>query len=64
MIMGIRVKNHQETSKNIKFYQGVIRILSKAVLGWLSFLTINFNPEHRAIHDYLSSSIVLNNQKD
>jgi uncharacterized RDD family membrane protein YckC len=64
MIMDIRVKNHQNTSKNIKFYQGVIRILSKAVLGWLSFLTINFNPEHRAIHDYLSSSIVLNNQKD
>lgn len=62
-VMRIKIKSLQDTSKNINLFQGLIRIFSKILLGWLSFLTINFNPEHRAIHDYLSSSIVLNDQK-
>ncbi|MEN7548597.1 RDD family protein [Rapidithrix thailandica] len=62
-IMRIKIKAIQDTSKNINLFQGVIRILSKIILGWLSFLTINLNPEHHAIHDYLSASIVLNDPK-
>lgn len=62
-VMRIKVKTLQDTSKNINLFQGLVRTFGKILLGWLSFLTINFNPEHRAIHDYLSSSIVLNDQK-
>ena len=62
-MMKIKIKTIHNTSKNINLFQGLVRIFSKIILGWLSFLTINFNAEHRAIHDYLSSSIVLNDQK-
>jgi len=62
-VMRIKIKALQDPSKNINLLQGLVRIFGKIILGWLSFLTINFNPEHRAIHNYLSSSIVLNDQK-
>jgi hypothetical protein len=31
----------------------------KGFLGWLSFITINFNDEHRAIHDFASDSVMI-----
>ncbi len=55
----IKVKNIDNHEQNISIVQGLIRTVFKLSLGWLSFLTINFNAEHRAIHDFASSSIVL-----
>ncbi len=59
-IMKIKVVNIKDRN-SINMLQGFLRIITKFLLGWLSFFMINFNHEHRAIHDYISSSIVIKN---
>ena len=58
-IKGIRVRSHKDPARRINLFQALIRQLLKACLGWLSFLTINLNPEKRAIHDFGSGSIMI-----
>lgn len=60
-IMRIKVMNLKHKDRKLNLLQGFIRIFTKYFLGWMSFITINFNPGHRAIHDYFSSSIVIKN---
>ncbi len=55
----IRVRDHVNPTKRINIIQAFFRYLFKAVLGWFSFLTISFNPEKRAIHDFVSGSIMV-----
>lgn len=59
-VMNIKVVNI-ETGAKLNMLQGFLRISTKFALGWLSFLTINYNPKHRAIHDYISSGMVVKN---
>jgi uncharacterized RDD family membrane protein YckC len=58
-MMGIKVVSLKNKNRKLNIFQGIIRIITKTMLGWISFFTINFNPGHRAIHDYFSSSIVV-----
>lgn len=58
-IVGIRVTRRSEPQKNISLIQAYIRVVVKFLLGWVSFLSIIFNREKRALHDLASSSIVL-----
>jgi uncharacterized RDD family membrane protein YckC len=58
-IMGIRVRDMKNPRERINILQAYIRLLVKWILGWLSFVTINFNREHRAIHDLAGSSVVI-----
>jgi uncharacterized RDD family membrane protein YckC len=58
-LMGIRVRNINNPKERINIVQAYVRIIVKWLLGWLSFLTINFNREHRAIHDIAGSSVVI-----
>jgi len=58
-IMGIRVRNAMDPQERINIFQAYIRVVVKVLLGWLSFITINFNPQHRAIHDIAGSSVVV-----
>lgn len=58
-IMKIRVRRLQDPSTEISLLNAYMRWLTKALLGWLSFITINLNPEHRAIHDYSSGSVMI-----
>ena len=58
-MMGIKVISLKNKNQKLNIFQGIIRISAKTILGWISFFTINFNPGHRAIHDYFSSSIVV-----
>jgi uncharacterized RDD family membrane protein YckC len=58
-MMGIKVISLKNKNQKLNIFQGIIRISAKTMLGWISFFTINFNPGHRAIHDYFSSSIVV-----
>jgi uncharacterized RDD family membrane protein YckC len=58
-IMGIRVRSIDNPDERINLVQAYIRLVVKVAFGWLSFLTINFNPQHRAIHDTLGSSVVI-----
>ena len=57
--IGIRVRDARKPNKRINILQAYIRILVKYLLGWISFVTINFNPKHRAIHDLAGSSVVI-----
>ena len=58
-IIGIRVREARNPEKPINIFQAYIRVLVKWLLGWLSFVTINFNSQHRAIHDMAGSSVVV-----
>jgi uncharacterized RDD family membrane protein YckC len=58
-VMKIRVRDYDNPSQPIKLGNAYIRLLVKNLLGWISFITIHFNPEHRAIHDLACSSVVI-----
>jgi len=49
-LMKIRVRKHSNTGK---------KIIVKLFLGWVSFITVSFTEEKRAIHDFASGTIVL-----
>ncbi len=58
-VMGLRVKSYSDSSKNIMLPLSIIRSIVKWLLGWISFLSMIANEEKRAMHDLLSSSIIL-----
>ena len=59
---GIRVRNFSDPRKKINFLQAFFRYVLKSWLGWLSFLTIHFNNERRAIHDFVAGSVMIRKQ--
>lgn len=59
----IKVVQFNAPDRKLTLMSGILRNVMKLALGWVSFLTINFNPEHRAVHDYASSSLVVNDRK-
>jgi uncharacterized RDD family membrane protein YckC len=64
-IIGVRIRNIRDTERRISLIQSYLRFFTKLLLGWLSFITISFNPDKRAIHDLVGSSIaVLNEDED
>jgi uncharacterized RDD family membrane protein YckC len=62
-VMDIRVRDFKDPSKKLGLMQAYGRVVAKSLLGWLSFLTINFNPQHRAIHDFVGGSVMVNSAK-
>jgi uncharacterized RDD family membrane protein YckC len=58
-IMGIRVRQMTDPSKRIDFFQALFRYPIKLLLGSISFLTISSNPKRRAIHDFMSGSVMI-----
>ena len=58
-LMKIRVRKHSNTNKKINLIQAYVRFIVKFFLGWISFITISFTEEKRAIHDFASGTIVL-----
>jgi len=58
-IMGIRVRKVNNPSQRITLFQSYTRFIIKGLLGWISFVTIHFNPEHRAIHDFVGASVMI-----
>lgn len=58
-VKGLRVCSHNNYSGRINILQAYMRYTVKVTLGWLSFITINMNAEKRAIHDYLSGSVMI-----
>ncbi len=58
-LMKIRVRDIKNPDQKINLFRAYIRILTKGIFGWLSFLTINFNRERRAIHDLAAASVVV-----
>jgi uncharacterized RDD family membrane protein YckC len=58
-LMRIRVRDYERPFRPARLWQVYVRVWTKGLLGWLSFLTIHHNPEHRAIHDIASSTVVI-----
>ncbi|MES1198207.1 MAG: RDD family protein, partial [Chitinophagaceae bacterium] len=58
-IKGIRVRQYSNKVKRINIFQAILRYIFKIALGWLSFITIHSNPEKRAIHDFVSGSVMI-----
>lgn len=58
-LLHIRVRRFKNPEKKVLFPLLLLRLLGKGLLGWLSFITVTFNPDRRAIHDYLSGSIMI-----
>ncbi len=61
-MVGIRVKRESNEQKNILFLLAIIRFIIKALLGWLSFLTIGTSVKRMAIHDIVVKSVVVNEE--
>jgi uncharacterized RDD family membrane protein YckC len=57
--MGIRVRQYDDRDEKIGLAAAYVRYLLKIVLGFLSFLSIGFQKERRAIHDEAVGSIVV-----
>lgn len=57
-MMRIRVGRYGDPLEKISLINAYIRWFTKGLLGWLSFVTIHFNPENRAIHDIASDSVM------
>lgn len=58
-VKGIRVRKEDDENKRINFLQSIIRYAFKLLLGWISFLTIHSNTKKRAIHDFVSGSVMI-----
>ncbi len=58
-LMKIRVRKFANAGEKINLFQAYIRLIIKFFLGWLSFVTIGFNKERRAIHDLAARTIVI-----
>ncbi|WP_080057583.1 RDD family protein [Spirosoma aerolatum] len=54
-----RVRDSADISKKLPFHRALLRFVVKALLGWISFLTIHSDPMRRAIHDRAAGSVVI-----
>jgi uncharacterized RDD family membrane protein YckC len=57
-VTGIRVRS-MLLRENISITKAYLRIIIKILLGFLSFFTIPFTKNKRAIHDLVANSIVI-----
>jgi hypothetical protein len=62
LVLNIRVRNFRNPDKRLVFHLAVLRLIVKALLGWLSFITVTFNINRRAIHDFAGHSIMISNK--
>jgi uncharacterized RDD family membrane protein YckC len=58
LFMGLRVRNFKQPDHKLTFHLAILRTVVKILLGWLSFVTVTFNVNRRAIHDFASGSIM------
>ncbi len=58
-LIGLRVKSKKDESKNLNFFQAIIRYILKTLLGWISFITVSTKLNKQAIHDLAVSSVVI-----
>ena len=58
-LTGLRVRRHGNPEVRIGIPAAYVRFAVKLLLGWISFLTLAFTKEKRAIHDFAAGSIML-----
>jgi len=59
LITNIRVRNMSNPEKRVQIYSAIPRFIIKAILGWISFISITLNVNRRAIHDFMTNTIVI-----
>lgn len=57
--MGIRVSKGTDHAQRIAFPLAIVRYVIKALLGWLSLLTVGSSKQRLALHDMAVGSVVL-----
>lgn len=62
-IMKIRVRDYSKIVNsgdeiNINFFFSILRYITKLLLGWISLITIHYDNHSRAMHDYISKSVM------
>lgn len=62
--MGLRVKRENDQNKNIYIHLAFLRFIAKALLGWISILTVMSSEKNKAIHDMIAQSVVVHVKKD
>jgi uncharacterized RDD family membrane protein YckC len=60
--LNIRVRDFKNPGNKLAFPLVLLRFIVKIFLGWLSFITVTFNINRRAIHDFASGSIIISNK--
>lgn len=61
-LLNLRVRKFSHPDQKLAFHLALLRTLVKIILGWLSFVTVTFNINRRAIHDFASGSIMISNR--
>ena len=58
-LTGVRVRRYADPEERIGILAAYVRFAVKLLLGAISFLTLAFSKEKRAIHDFAAGSIML-----
>lgn len=56
---GQKLRSIYNTQKRINIFRSYARFFVKLLLGFLSFVTIHFNKQRRAIHDFAGHSVMI-----
>ena len=59
LILGLRIRRSNDEDRKIIFPIAIVRFILKALLGWISLLTISILKKKKAIHDLVAGSVVL-----
>ena len=59
LILGLRIRRSNDEDRKIIFPIAIVRFILKALLGWISLLTIAVIKKKKAIHDLVAGSVVL-----
>jgi len=57
--MGMTIRQFENPRRKLSITQAYFRAVFKLALGWMSFLSVSFDPFRRAMHDKYSGSIIL-----
>lgn len=59
LFLGLRIRRSKDENRKIIFPIAIVRFILKALLGWVSLLTISVIKKKKAIHDLVAGSVVL-----
>ena len=64
LFLGLRIRRSNDEDRKIIFPIAIVRFILKALLGWISLLTITVIKKKKAIHDLVAGSVVLQSTDD
>ena len=58
LLMGFRVRTYKE-HRRVPLWRGLVRLVTKYLLGAISFIKMPVHKQRRALHDIISGTIVV-----